>query len=136
MDLTAPTVLYEKSLLVFLIISVVIGGGAAWMTGRAMARGWKPFLIAFFYCILLAWAIRYLHWALFLGKPLEGSLFTVQYYLVDLAILVVFAWLGYRTTRTTQMVSQYHWLYERTSPLTWQAVGQTVDTKSQLVPKN
>ena len=35
------------------------------------------------------------------------------------AILVAFASLGYRAMRTTQMVTQYGWLYERTSPLSW-----------------
>jgi hypothetical protein len=27
--------------------------------------------------------------------------------------------LSWRLTRTTQMVTQYRWLYRRTSPLTW-----------------
>jgi hypothetical protein len=34
-------------------------------------------------------------------------------------ILVAAACLGFRAMRTTQMVTQYRWLYERTSPLTW-----------------
>ena len=33
----------------------------------------------------------------------------------------VFGILGYKYTRTNQMVSQYHWLYERASPLSWRA---------------
>jgi ethanolamine utilization protein EutP (predicted NTPase) len=27
--------------------------------------------------------------------------------------------LAWRITRATQMVTQYNWLYERTSPVTW-----------------
>jgi hypothetical protein len=28
---------------------------------------------------------------------------------------------GYRHTRTTQMTTQYRWLYERAGPLSWRA---------------
>jgi hypothetical protein len=38
---------------------------------------------------------------------------------VTYAILVAACALGFRWMRTTQMVSQYRWLYVRTSPLTW-----------------
>ena len=37
--------------------------------------------------------------------------------------LLVVGLVGYRFTRTNQMVSQYHWLYERTSALGWKAKG-------------
>jgi hypothetical protein len=32
-------------------------------------------------------------------------------------------WLGYRYTRTNQMTRQYHWLYEKSSPLGWRNKG-------------
>jgi hypothetical protein len=32
---------------------------------------------------------------------------------------VAVASFGYQFKRTNQMTSQYHWLYEKTSPLTW-----------------
>ena len=63
---------------------------------------------------LLAGAVRFFHYALF-----EGTLASLYYYLVTYAILVLAACLGFRAMRTTQMVTQYRWLYERTSPLTW-----------------
>jgi hypothetical protein len=68
----------------------------------------------FFYVALLAAAVRFFHYALF-----DGTLTSLYYYLVTYAILVVAALLGFRVMRTTQMVTQYRWLYERTSSLTW-----------------
>ncbi len=42
-----------------------------------------------------------------------------QYYIVDTIILLIFGIVGYQYTRTNQMVTQYHWLYERASLLSW-----------------
>jgi hypothetical protein len=63
---------------------------------------------------LLAAAVRFFHYALF-----DGNLLSPYYYLVTYAVLVASASLGFRAMRTTQMVTQYRWLYERTGPLTW-----------------
>jgi len=52
-------------------------------------------------------------------------MFTFQYYVVDTIILLILGTLGYNYTRTNQMVTQYHWLYERASPLTWKAKSQS-----------
>jgi hypothetical protein len=99
---------------IFLVLTIVVGGAGAFLAGRGLARGWKPFWRAFFYMALLAGAVRFFHYALF-----EGTLISLYYYLVTYAILVLAACLGFRAMRTTQMVTQYRWLYERTSPLTW-----------------
>jgi hypothetical protein len=32
---------------------------------------------------------------------------------------MLLGFLGYRYTRTNQMVTQYSWLYEKVSPLSW-----------------
>jgi hypothetical protein len=96
------------------VLTVFLGGGAAFMAGRGLARGWKPVWRVFLYMALLAGAIRFFHYALF-----DGALLSPYYYLVTYAVLLVFGILGYRAMRTTQMVTQYRWLYERTSPLTW-----------------
>ena len=37
---------------------VVIGGGAAFLAGRGLARSWKPFWRVYFYMALLAAAVR------------------------------------------------------------------------------
>lgn len=110
--------IWETDVVVFFFVTIVFGGGAAWMTGRAIAGGWQPFWQAAAYCALLGGAVRFFHYGLF-KPPLEGSLFSLQFYLVDTAILIALAWLGYRVTRAGQMTTQYRWLYKRTSPLTW-----------------
>lgn len=106
--------LSDDGLRVFLVLTVIIGGGAAFLAARGLARGWKPFSRVLFYMALLAAAVRFFHYALF-----DGTLLSLYYYLVTYAVLLAGASLGFRTMRTTQMVTQYRWLYERTSPLTW-----------------
>jgi predicted membrane metal-binding protein len=101
---------------VFLVLTVILGGGAAYLSGRGLARSWKPFWRLFFYMALLAAAVRFFHYALF-----DGALLSIHYYLVAYAVLSIAGCLGFRSMRTTQMVTQYRWLYERTSPLTWRA---------------
>ncbi|MGO8840522.1 MAG: DUF6867 family protein [Methyloceanibacter sp.] len=108
------TLLSDASTLVFLVFTVILGGGAAFLAGRGLARSWKPFWRIFFYMALLAGAVRFFHYALF-----DGKLLSPYYYLVTYAVLLIAASLGFRAMRTTQMVTQYRWLYERTSPLTW-----------------
>jgi hypothetical protein len=104
----------DDGLRVFLVLTVIIGGGAAFLSGQSLARAWKPFWRVFVYMALLAAAIRFFHYALF-----DGALLSPYYYLVTYVVLLAGACLGFRLTRTTQMVTQYRWLYERTSPLTW-----------------
>ena len=106
--------LSDDALGVFLVLTVIIGGSAAFLSGRGLARSWKPFWRVFFYMALLAAAIRFFHYALF-----DGTLLSPYYYLVTYAVLLAAACLGFRMMRTTQMVTQYRWLYQRTSPLTW-----------------
>jgi hypothetical protein len=106
--------LTDDGLRVFLVLTVVIGGGAAFLSGRNLARRWKPLWRLFFYMALLAAAVRFFHYALF-----DSALVSLYYYLVTYALLVLAALLGFRMMRTSQMVTQYCWLYERTSPLTW-----------------
>ena len=101
---------------VFLVLTVLIGGAGAFLTGRSLARGWKPYWRVFVYIALLAAAVRFFHYALF-----DGNLISLYYYLVTYALLLAAASLGFRFMRATQMVTQYRWLYERTSPLTWRA---------------
>ena len=108
------TWLSDDSLRVFLVLTVIIGGGAAFLAGRGLARSWKPFWRVYFYMALLAAAVRFFHYALF-----DGNLLSLYYYLVTYAVMLAAGVLGFRAMRTTQMVTQYRWLYERTSPLTW-----------------
>ena len=108
--------LTDDGLRVFFILTVIIGGGAAFLAGRGLARTWRPLWRLFFYMALLAAAVRFFHYALF-----DGTLLSAYYYAVTYVALAGAAALGFRITRTTQMVTQYRWLYERTSPLTWRS---------------
>jgi hypothetical protein len=118
-------VIYEKSIWAFLFNTLIAGGGAAYMIGRAAAKGWNPFWQAVGQVLALAAAVRFLHWGLFAGAAFEswreaqGSLFSLHYYLVDTAFLLIFAALGFKRQRTVQMSRQYSWLTVQTSPLSW-----------------
>jgi hypothetical protein len=113
------SVIYETSLWAFLFVTVLAGGGAAFIIGRAAAKGWKPFGHAVLYVMLLAAAIRFLHWGLFDGATLaswreaQGSLFSLHFYLADAATLLFFAGLGFKLQRRAQMLRQYGWLMEK-----------------------
>ena len=70
-DRTAPTS--------FVLLTVCIGGWAAWRTGQAQAQSWAPAWPVVAYTAVLAAAVRFLHFALF-----SGPLLSPIDYLVDL----------------------------------------------------
>ncbi len=110
-------ILYEESSIwLFILITCLLGGWAAWMTGRACAQTWRPYAILLCYLIPLGVAVRFIHHALF-----EGTMLSLHYYLVDTIVLIIIGSIGFRYTRANQMVSQYNWLYEKASFLTWRA---------------
>jgi predicted membrane metal-binding protein len=108
-------ILYEEpSFWLFGLVTVLMGGWAAWMTGRALALTWRPVWQVILATLLLAAVVRFFHYALF-----GGTLLTLHYYLVDAVVVAAIGLTGYRYTRARQMTTQYRWLYERTGPLTW-----------------
>jgi hypothetical protein len=114
----------EQSVWVFLVLTVLIGGGTAYLTGRAVARAWRPLWTLALYVVLLAAALRFLHFALFEGSffsflSIERNATALHYFAVDALVLLVGAAVGWRITRTHQMTTQYRWLYEKSSPLSW-----------------
>jgi hypothetical protein len=104
----------SESLLQVLLVTGLIGGGAAWLAGRAIAHTWRPFWHVIGYMALLGAAVRFVHFALF-----EADLLAPLSYAADTAFLLVVGSLGWRITRAAQMVTQYSWLYERSGPFTW-----------------
>jgi hypothetical protein len=107
--------LYEEdSLGIFLLVSVVLGGGAAALTGRAIALTWRPRWHIVVAMIPLGGAVRFIHFALF-----GGTLISLHYYLVDTAICIGFAATGFRAARAAQLVTQYRWLYRPNGWLRW-----------------
>ena len=92
----------------------MIGGGAAFLAGRAIAQTWRPF-----------WNVLRLHGDARRRGPVRafravrGTLLSPASYVADTLYLIVVGSLAWRMTRAAQMATQYYWLYERTSPLTW-----------------
>ena len=88
--------------------SVLVIGGAAYLTGQAVASTWRPARHLVLYCLLLALFDRFLVWSLFHGQLLSPAGF-----LLDAAVIACFAFVGFRVTHVACMVGQYPWLYER-----------------------
>ncbi len=108
-------ILYEEpSFWLFGFVTVLLGGWAAWMTGRAIALTWRPLWQAVASILILALAVRFIHYALF-----GGTLLSLRYYVVDAVVVLAIGLTGFRYTRARQMTTQYKWLYERTGPLSW-----------------
>lgn len=104
---------------VTLAVTLVLMGGCALMTGRALALNWRPVWQLVFYCLLLGLGDRFLVFALF-----GGELLSLPGYLIDTALLLSIAAIAFRVSRARQMVRQYPWLYERAGPLGWRTRGK------------
>jgi hypothetical protein len=95
--------LYEDpAVWVFLIVTVVLGGCAAWMAGRAVATAWSRWWMVVLYCLLIGAAVRFIHFSLF-----GATLLSPHYYAIDTAVALTFGFTGFRVTRTRQMARQY-----------------------------
>ena len=87
---------------IFLLVSAIMGGSTAYVSGRAIAETWRPFWHAIVYALVIGLAVRFIHFALFQEILVSG-----RNYLIDCAILILTATFGYVTTRRRQMVQQY-----------------------------
>jgi hypothetical protein len=98
----------------FLGMTVVLFGVAAFLTGQATARSWRPSWQILPAALLLAAADRFLLYALF-----DAELASPGGFLIAAAILAAFAGAAYYVTRAHKMVQQYPWLYQRRGPFGW-----------------
>jgi hypothetical protein len=110
----------ESSLGVFLLVSVLMGGGAAWLAGRALAATWRPWWHVVLYMAILSFAVRFLHSALF-----DGKFLSLHYYLVDYTVCLGLGLIGFRLQRVSQMVTRYNWINERAGVFRWRRRGDT-----------
>jgi ABC-type uncharacterized transport system permease subunit len=110
--------LLGTSIGVFLGLTVVIIGFAAWMTGQALAQTWKPFWHAVVYCVLLGFADRFLTFGLF-----HGELLSLSGYIIDTGVLIAIAMVSFRYNRVRALVKQYPWIYRRSGPFTLQSIA-------------
>ena len=102
-------------LLVFLLLTIVIGVAGAFATGRAMAKTWRPLAMLAPYMVVLSAGVQFLHFALY-----QEPLLSIHYFLVAFVWTLIIAGLGYRSMRARQMATQYSWLFERAG-LNWKA---------------
>jgi len=102
------------SIPVFIGLTVILFGGASFMMGQAIADTWRPMWQNVVYGLLLAAGNRFLVGALF-----HGDWFSFGQYVLDAVVIIAIALFAYRVTVARQMVSQYPWLYEKSSLMTW-----------------
>lgn len=116
MAMTVQTLLEggDKSFWVYMLLTVALGGAAARVTGAAIASTWRSPWQLLGAAFLLACAVRFFHYALFAEPLLSPRLF-----LLDYAVLLLFAAAGFQLTRARQMVEQYPWAYEPAGLLSW-----------------
>ena len=110
-----PELLYEEgSFFVFVLVSIILGGGAGWLTGQAIALTWRPHWQIVLYTLILGCGVRFIHFSVF-----GGTLLSLHYYAVDTAICMGLAFLGFRRARAAQMISHYPWINEAAGPMRW-----------------
>ena len=108
------TAIVGSSVGVFLGLTVVLFGLAAFTAGQAIADGWRPGVQAVLAAAGLTLADRFLAAALFAGpfSSLSGAAIAWLY----LTAVALFAW---RATLARKMVRQYPWLYRPAGLLGW-----------------
>jgi hypothetical protein len=100
-----PAWLYTSGpngLWVFMLLTVILGGGMAFVSGKSIAETWRPLWQVPVYMLLLAAAVRFMHFALF-----EEVLVSARNFAVDFGILLAMSLAGYRMARSQQMSTQY-----------------------------
>src|SRR5262245_15784439 len=102
----------------FLLVTLLIGGAAGLLSGRAVAQTWRPFWQVPFYMLGIAAGVRFCHYALF-GE----ILLSLKNFAVDFAVALLASAAGYRLVRTGQMARQYGWLFRRAGPFGWRRIG-------------
>jgi uncharacterized protein DUF6867 len=101
------------------LVTGILGGGAAWLSGRAVAAAWQPQWRVTIAALLIGGAARFIHFALF-----EGTLLSAPSFCCDVLIFLIVGLVAWRMTRAAQMARQYPWLYARAGPLGWREIGQ------------
>ena len=95
---------------------VLLGLWTAWRAGKAVADAWSSYPLVLCHTFLIAWVMQFLHHALF-----SGPMLSVSFYFIDFVLLLVFSTAGFRFRRTSQIINNYYWLYEKTSAFSWRA---------------
>ena len=99
-----------SDLFAFIALTLMLGGGAAFLAGRALAKTWRVPPSVVLAALPLASAVRFLH-ATLADEPTDASKA-----LLTLGLMIAFCWLGFKLRRRTQMARQYPWLAEKSAP--------------------
>ena len=108
-----------ENLWTFLLLTCVLGGAAAFATGRALALTWRPLWQALAYMIPLTAAVRFLHYALF-GEDILAAGPALLAFLILLAVGAI----AFRLMQARQMVRQYPFARAAAGPFVWRAHGK------------
>ncbi len=101
-----PDWLYgASSVWAFVIVTLLLGGAAAFVSGRAIADTWRSVWQLAPYMLLLACAVRFVQFAVF-----GSTLLSLRSFIVDLVVLGGVGAAGYVLTRRAQMARQYPWM--------------------------
>jgi hypothetical protein len=123
----------------FVFVTLILGGLAAFATGRALASAWRPFALTALAVAPLAAAIAFLHYVLFEepavplfrlgaalarlgdspGEALAEIAASLRFYGVIYAVTLAIAAAGYRRTRAGMMARQYAFAFSRKGMLGW-----------------
>jgi len=102
---------------VFIGLTLILFGGAAFLMGQALGETWRPAWQNMTFGLLLTVGDR------LAGNFLFGSdIISVSGYVTHAAVLILIALAAHRLTRARKMVNQYPWLYERTGPFGWRDI--------------
>ena len=105
-----------SSIAAFIIFTLILGFLGGWATGRSIAGTWRSPLMLIPAVLVLAAAVRFLHYAI-AGE----DLLSVYYYLESTIVVAVAASYGFLSFRAEQMARQYSWLYDKAGPVKWAA---------------
>lgn len=115
---------FQMDVIDWLAITLLLGGPAAFATGKALASGWRSRVQLVVYVLLLSALTGFLCWALFevpvisasriisaLGQgDLAGLLAAFAGYAVTALILIIIALVSFAHARRQQMARQYPFL--------------------------
>jgi len=104
------------SVLGFVIVTMVLFGFCAFMTGQALASAWQKAWKVLPYAVLLAAGDRFIGYAL-----AGGELLSLSGFIVSWLVLAMISYGAFRLTLARKMVNQYPWLYELTGPFSFKS---------------
>ncbi len=103
-------------ILVSMFLTVAAIGGAALLTGRALALTWRPGWQVILSCLGLGAVDRFFVFALF-----NGPLTSVSGYVLDTLVILAIGMFSYRVFYVSAVIRQYPWLFVRTSPFSYKS---------------